>query len=137
MFGSLLSILGVIPCAYLISICADDLSHQLGLDLNSVLLTIAELILYWVSLEEEGLADIVLAAITPAFLMNLLIVPGFGMLAAGLKWSEAVLNKRSQMISGTFLLLSVLAVLFPSVFCYAHPTTNYSYGTTRSPILEI
>jgi hypothetical protein len=32
------------------------------------------------------------------------------------------------MISGTFLLLSVLAVLFPSVFYHAHATTNYSDG---------
>jgi hypothetical protein len=32
------------------------------------------------------------------------------------------------MISGTFLLLSVLAVLFPSVFYHAHATINYFYG---------
>jgi Ca2+:H+ antiporter len=47
------------------------------------------------------------------------------MLAAGLKWSEVVLNKRSQAISGTFLFLSVSAVLFPSVFYHVHETENY------------
>jgi Ca2+:H+ antiporter len=129
MFGSLMGIFGAVPCAYLIGICVDDLSHQLGLVLgailNSVFLTIVELILYYFSLE-RGLHDVVRAAVTGAFLMNLLIIPGFGMLAAGLKWSEVVLNKRSQSISGTFLLLSVLAVLFPSVFYHAHATTNYS-----------
>jgi Ca2+/H+ antiporter len=89
-------LVGVIPWAYLIGICVDDLSRQLGIVLgvilNYVSLAIAELIPYWFSLEEDGLADVIRAAIINAFFMNLLIVPGFGMLAAGLKWSEVVLN---------------------------------------------
>jgi Ca2+:H+ antiporter len=128
MFGSMMGILGAIPCAYMIGICVDSLSHSLGLVLgailNSVFLTIVELILYYFSLQQR-LADVVRAAVTGAFLMNLLIIPGFGMLAAGLKWHDVVLNKKSQTISGTFLLLSVLAVLFPSAFYHFHATTNY------------
>jgi Ca2+:H+ antiporter len=127
MFGALMGILGAVPCAYIIGICVDELSHQLGLVLgailNSIFLTIVELILFYFSLE-QGLADVVRSAVTGAFLINLLIIPGCGMLAAGLKWHELTLNKRSQSISGTFLLLSVSGVLFPSIFYHAHATTS-------------
>jgi Ca2+:H+ antiporter len=68
--------------------------------------------------------------------MNLLLIPGFGMLAAGLKWNEVVLNKRSQAISGTFLFLSVSAVLFPSVFYHVHETQSYDCGNCTFDGLE-
>ena len=127
MFGSIISMLGALPCAYLIGICVDELSHQLGVVLgailNSVFLTLVELILYYFSLE-KGLADVVRSAVTGCFLMNLLIIPGVGMLAAGVKWNEVILNKRSQSISGTFLLLGIIGVLFPSVFYHVHSHTN-------------
>lgn len=127
MFGTVMAIIGAVPCAYLIGICVDDLSHQLGLVLgailNSTFLTIVELILYYFSLE-KGLQDVVRSAVTGAFLMNLLIIPGVGMLAAGIKWHEIILNRKSQAISGTFLLLAILSVLFPSVFYHIHAHTN-------------
>jgi Ca2+:H+ antiporter len=122
-FGSLMAIFGALPCAYLIGICVDDLSHKLGLVLgailNSIFLTIVELILYALSLL-ENLGDVVRSAVTGCFLMNLLIIPGVGMLAAGVKWHDVTLNKKSQSISGTFLFLSVTAVLFPSIFYETH-----------------
>lgn len=127
MFGSLMSMLGAVPCAYLIGICVDELSHQLGLVLgailNSIFLALVELILYYFSLE-KGLADVVRSAVTGAFLMNLLIIPGVGMLAAGIKWNEVILNRTSQSISGTFLLLAIIGVLFPSIFYHVHSSTN-------------
>ncbi|OHT10367.1 Sodium/calcium exchanger protein [Tritrichomonas foetus] len=120
LFGSIVAMVGAIPCAYFIGICVDDLSHQLGLIigaiLNSSFLAIVELILYYFSLQKSDLADVVRSAITGAFLMNLLIIPGVGMFAAGLKWNEIILNKKSQSISGTSLMLAVVAVLFPSIF---------------------
>ena len=127
MFGSIMSLLGAVPCAYLIGIAVDELSHQLGIVLgailNSIFITLVELILYYFSLQ-KGLSNVVRSAVTGAFLMNLLIIPGVGMLAAGIKWSEVVLNKRSQSISGTFLLLGIIGVLFPSVLYHAHSSTN-------------
>lgn len=127
MFGAVMAIIGAVPCAYLIGICVDDLSHQLGLVLgailNSIFLTVVELILYYFSLN-KGLQDVVRSAVTGAFLMNLLIIPGVGMFAAGLKWHETILNRKSQSISGTFLLLSIMAILFPSVFYHIHAHTN-------------
>lgn len=136
MLGTFVSLFGAIPCAYLIGICVDDLSHQLGLVLgailNSTFLTIVELILYYFSLR-QNLADVVRSAVTGAFLMNLLIIPGFGMLAAGLKWNEVVLNKKSQSISGTFLLIAIVSILFPSVFFHAHSTTNIECQNCFAP----
>ena len=137
LFGSLMAIIGAIPCAYLIGICVDDLSHQLGLVLgailNSFFITVVELILYFFSLR-KGLDDVVRSAVTGAFLMNLLIIPGVGMFAAGIKWHETILNRKSQAISGTFLLLAIMAVLFPSIFYHIHSHTNIScqecYNTT-------
>lgn len=123
-FGSCVAMIGAIPCAYFIGIAVDDLSHQLGIIigaiLNSTFLAIVELILYYFSLRKSDLADAVRSAITGAFLMNLLIIPGVGMLAAGLKWNEVVLNRKSQSISGTFMMLAVVAVLFPSIFYHIH-----------------
>ncbi|OHT04453.1 Sodium/calcium exchanger protein [Tritrichomonas foetus] len=123
-FGSCVAMIGAIPCAYLIGICVDDLSHQLGLIigaiLNSFFLAIVELILYYFSLRKSDLADAVRSAITGAFLMNLLIIPGVGMFAAGLKWNEIVLNRKSQSISGTLMMIAVVAVLFPSIFYHIH-----------------
>jgi Ca2+:H+ antiporter len=130
-FGAAMGILGAVPCAYVIGICVDELSHQLGLVLGSILnstfLTIVELLLYYFSLAND-LAEVVRSAVTGAFLMNLLIIPGCGMLAAGLKWPELTINKRSQSISGTFLLLSVTAVLFPSIFYHIHSTVDHKCG---------
>lgn len=127
MFGSVVAMIGAIPCAYLIGICVDDLSHQMGLIIGSILnssfLAIVELILYYFSLRKSDLSDVVRSAITGAFLMNLLIIPGVGMLAAGLKWNEVILNKKSQSISGTILMLGVVAVLFPSIFYHIHSST--------------
>ncbi|KAH0791080.1 Sodium/calcium exchanger protein [Histomonas meleagridis] len=144
LFGTFMALFGAIPCAYVIGICVDDLSHSLGLVLGAILnglfLSIVELILYYFSLR-QNLADVVRAAVTGAFLMNLLIIPGFGMLAAGLKWNEVILNKKSQSVSGTFLLLAIVSVLFPSVFYHAHSNTVLEcigclapYGNTTGPM---
>jgi Ca2+:H+ antiporter len=128
LFGAIMGMLGAVPCAYVIGICVDELSHQfgivLGAILNSIFLTIVELILYVFSLL-KNLMDVVRSAVTGAFLMNLLIIPGFGMLAAGLKWHDVRLNKKSQSISGTFLLLSIMSVLFPSVFYHSHEHNTF------------
>jgi Ca2+:H+ antiporter len=128
LFGSIMGILGALPCAYLIGICVDELSHKLGVVLgailNSIFLTLVELILYVLSLL-KNMIDVVRSAVTGAFLMNLLVIPGFGMLAAGLKWHDVRLNKKSQSISGTFLLLSVMSVLFPSIFYHTHEHNTF------------
>lgn len=124
--GSLFALLGATPAAYFIGVCVDDLSKNLGIIIGSILcsvfITSVELILYYFSLR-KGLVEITRAAITGAFLMNLLIIPGVAMFAAGLKWKETVLNKKAQSIGGYFLLLAIISVLFPSVFYHIHGGT--------------
>lgn len=121
--GSLFSLFGACPAAYFIGVCVDDLSKTLGIIIGSILcsvfLALIELILYYFSLK-TGLVDITRAAITGAFLMNLLIIPGVAMLAAGIKWKETILNRKAQSIGGYFLLLAIISMLFPSVFYHIH-----------------
>jgi len=127
LFGTFVSLFGAVPCAYVIGICVDDLSKQLGIIVGSIInalfLGLVELLLYYFSLK-VGLTSVVRAAVTGAFLMNLLIIPGVAMLAAGLKWKEIILNKKAQAISGTYLLLAIIMVLFPSVFYNIHSHYN-------------
>jgi Ca2+:H+ antiporter len=48
--------------------------------------------------------------------MNLLVIPGLSMFAAGIKWKEVKLNRKVQSVSGTFLFLAIVAIFFPRVF---------------------
>jgi hypothetical protein len=72
-FGSMMTILGALPCAHVIGICVDDLSHQLGLVLGAILnlifLTIVELILYTLLLLEHP-GDVVRSAVTGFFFFS-------------------------------------------------------------------
>jgi Ca2+:H+ antiporter len=47
--------------------------------------------------------------------MNLLVIPGLAMFAAGLKWKEVTINKKVQGVSGTIMFLVIVAIFFPSV----------------------
>ena len=132
LFGTFVALFAATPCAYIIGICVDELSKQFGVIIGSILnaffFGLVELLLYYFSLR-VGLTSVVRAAITGAFLMNLLIIPGFAMFAAGLKWKDIILNKKAQAVSGTYLLLAIVSVLFPSIFYHVH---KYSDVTCRS-----
>lgn len=117
--GTLISIFASIPCMYVIGVCTEILSGRCGLVLgsfiNAILTGLVELILFYFSLK-NGLGDVVRAAVTGAFLMNLLVIPGLAMFAAGLKWKEVKINRKVQSVSGTFMFLAIIAVFFPAVF---------------------
>jgi len=117
--GTLISILATIPCMYVIGVCTEIISGRCGLVLGSLINAgstgLVELILFYFSIR-KGLGDVVRAAVTGAFLMNLLVIPGLSMLAAGIKWKEVKLNRKVQSVSGTFLFLAIVAVFFPAVF---------------------
>lgn len=133
--GTLISIIGTIPCMYVIGVCTEIISGRCGLVLGSLINAgftgCVELILFYFSIKQE-LGDVVRAAVTGAFLMNLLVIPGLSMLAAGIKWKEIRLNRKVQSVSGTFLFLAIVAVFFPAIFygIYGHSTIkcNYCYG---------
>ena len=117
--GTLISIVGTIPCMYVIGVCTEIVSSRCGLVLGSLINAgftgLVELILFYFSIRKE-LGEVVRAAVTGAFLMNLLVIPGLSMLAAGIKWKEIKLNRKVQSVSGTFLFLAIVAVFFPAIF---------------------
>lgn len=123
--GTLISIVASIPCMYVIGVCTEILSSRCGLVLgsfiNAILTGVVELILFFFSLK-QGLGEVVRAAVTGAFLMNLLVIPGLAMFAAGIKWKEVMINRKVQSVSGTFMFLAIVAVFFPAVFynLYGH-----------------
>ena len=127
--GTLISIVASIPCMYVIGVCTEILSSRCGLVLgsfiNAILTGLVELILFFFSLR-NGLGEVVRAAVTGAFLMNLLVIPGLAMFAAGIKWKEVMINRKVQSVSGTFMFLAIVAVFFPAVFynLYGHKQLN-------------
>jgi Ca2+:H+ antiporter len=114
-----ITILATIPCMYIIGVCTEIISSRCGLVLGSLINAgftgLVELILFSFSIY-KGLGNVVSSALTGAFLMNLLVIPGLSMLAAGIKWKEVKLNRKVQSVSGTFLFLAIVAVFFPAVF---------------------
>lgn len=125
--GTFISILATIPCMYVIGVCTEIISSRSGLVLGSLINAgftgLVELILFYFSIR-RGMGEVVRAAVTGAFLMNLLVLPGLSMLAAGIKWKEVKLNRKVQSVSGTFLFLAIVSVFFPAVFynLYEHKT---------------
>ena len=116
---TLITILATIPCMYVIGVCTEVISSRCGLVLGSLINAgftgLVELILFSFSIA-KGLGNVVTSAVTGAFLMNLLLIPGLSMLAAGIKWKEVKLNRKVQSVSGTNLFLAICAVFFPAVF---------------------
>ena len=114
-----ISILATIPCMYIIGVCTEIISGRCGLVLGSLINAgftgLVELILFFFSIR-KGLGKVVSSSITGAFLMNLLVIPGLSMFAAGIKWKEVKLNRKVQSVSGTFLFLAIVAIFFPGVF---------------------
>lgn len=125
--STFISIIATIPCMYVIGVCTEIISGRAGLVLGSLINAgftgLVELILFYFSIK-KGLAEVVRAAVTGAFLMNLLVIPGLSMLSAGIKWKEVKLNRQVQSVSGTILFLAIVAVFFPAVFynLYEHKT---------------
>ena len=117
--GTFISIFATIPCMYIIGVCTEIISSRAGLVLGSLINAgftgLVELILFYFSIR-NNLGEVVRAAVTGAFLMNLLVIPGLSMLAAGIKWKEVKLNRKVQSVSGTFIFLAIVAVFFPAVF---------------------
>jgi Ca2+:H+ antiporter len=85
-----------------------------GSVINAVLTGFVELILFTFSIH-KGLGPVVLASVTGAFLMNLLVIPGLAIISAGLKSKEVLVNKNVQSVSSTFMFIVITAVFFPTV----------------------
>ena len=127
-----LSSLAIIPLAGLIGSSTEGLSvytgPRLGGLLNATLGNAAELIITIVAIR-EGLLELVKASITGSILGNILLVMGMSMLLGGLRNGIQRFDPRHASRSAILLMLSVIALLVPSVL-------SSSIGPTDSVQVE-
>lgn len=116
------SAVGVVPMANYIGesteVLAARTGPRIGGLLNATLGNAAELIITIVAIR-EGLLELVLASITGSILGNILLVMGASMLLGGLKHGEQSFNRHSASRNAILLVLSVIALLIPSMLSSA------------------
>jgi len=83
-----------------------------------------------------GLVEVVQAALIGSILANLLLVMGLCFLVGGLKHGTQKLDSGRAQFIGVMLLVSVAAMVFPSVASYVH-TPASSHETTLSLIAAV
>jgi Ca2+:H+ antiporter len=129
--------LSVIPAAGLMGRATEELAAhtgpRLGGLLNATLGNAAELIITLFAIR-AGLLDLVKASITGSIIGNVLLVMGFSVLLGGLKNGVQRFERTQAGVNATQLLLSVAALMIPSLFFFAHtettgPVENLSLGT--------
>eukprot|EP00049_Salpingoeca_infusionum_P008896 m.147510 g.147510 ORF g.147510 m.147510 type:complete len:832 (-) comp14164_c0_seq18:1976-4471(-) len=113
------SCLGVLPLAYYIGKAIASISvqssHAVGAVLNATFGSMVELLLYYFLLK-DGLVELVNASLTGSLLATLLFIPGLCMMIGGLKYEEQRFNQRSANVGSSFMFVSVVGALSPSVF---------------------
>ena len=113
-----LSAIGVIPMAGYIGEATEVLAPRTGPRvgglLNATLGNAAELIITIVAIR-EGLLELVKASITGSILGNILLVMGMSMLFGGIKNGAQFFNRRQTSNNAILLVLSVVALLIPSL----------------------
>jgi len=128
----LFAALGVIPMAGYIGEATEALAHytgpKIGGLLNATLGNAAELIITLVAIR-EGLFDLVKASITGSILGNLLLVLGMSIFLGGIKNGIQHFDKRQAGNHATLLILSILALVIPSLF-------SHSIGGDTDPKVE-
>jgi Ca2+:H+ antiporter len=115
----LLSAVAIIPMARYIGnateVLAAHTGPRIGGLLNATLGNAAELIITIVAIR-EGLLELVLASITGSILGNILLVLGMSMLLGGIRNGVQTFDRRHASRNAILLLLSVVALLIPSLF---------------------
>jgi Ca2+:H+ antiporter len=118
MWVFVLSSIAIIPLAGLIGSSTEALTAytgpRVGGLLNATLGNAAELIITIVAIR-EGLLELVKASITGSILGNILLVMGMSMLLGGLRNGIQRFDSRHASRSAILLMLSVIALLVPSV----------------------
>jgi Ca2+:H+ antiporter len=132
MWVFVLSSVAIIPLAGLIGLSTEALTvytgPRLGGLLNATLGNAAELIITIMAIR-EGLLELVKASITGSILGNILLVMGMSMLVGGLRNGIQRFDSRHASRSAILLMLSVIALLVPSVL-------SSSIGPTDSVQVE-
>ena len=103
--------------------------------LQSALGNLPELFIALFALK-AGLVEVVQAALIGSILANLLLVMGLSFLVGGLKHGTQKLDSGRAQFIGVMLLVSVAAMVFPSVAAYVH-TPAADHETTLSMIAAV
>jgi len=133
LFG--LSAIAIIPLASLIGESTESLAiytgPRLGGLLNATLGNAAELIITIFAIR-AGLLELVKASITGSILGNLLLVMGMSMLLGGLRNGLQSFNSRHASRNAILLVLSVMALLIPSVVSHSIDAKDITRNETLS-----
>lgn len=119
--------IAIIPLAGLLGFTTEELSMRLGQTLgglvNATLGNAVELIVAILALIKCELA-VVQSSLVGSILSNLLLVLGCCFLAGGVKFAEQSMKSTAGQLNSSLLLISVIAVLVPSMFHFAFGTSN-------------
>jgi calcium/proton exchanger cax len=123
----ILGTVSVMPLSYLIGMSIANISAQssfaVGAILNATFGSIVELTLYYISLR-QGLADLVMAALTGTLLATMLLIPGLCMIIGGLKYKDQRFNLKSAGVSSALLFVSIAGAYTPSLFQKMHGSSH-------------
>ncbi|MDP1508900.1 calcium/proton exchanger [Paenibacillus sp. CMAA1739] len=97
--------------------------QRLGGFLNATFGNAAELIIA-IFLVKEGLYDMVKASLTGSIIGNLLLVLGASLFAGGLKYKVQNFNISLAGLSGSLMIVAVIALFVPAVFLNTHVITD-------------
>lgn len=135
----LLAALGIVPLAELIGNATEELSvytgPRLGGLLNATLGNAAELIITIFAIR-AGLLDLVRASITGSILGNLLLVLGMSIFLGGWRNGIQRFDRQQASINATLLILSVVALMIPSLFHSAFDAANQSQTASELSFSE-
>lgn len=114
-----LSALAIVPLAKFIGDATDHLASRtspaIGGILNATFGNATELIIGVLAIQ-QGLIEVVKAAITGSIIGNLLLVLGTAMYFGGLKREKQVFNATAAKASASTLLLAVISLVIPAIF---------------------
>ncbi|APQ60184.1 MULTISPECIES: calcium/proton exchanger [Paenibacillus] len=102
--------------------------QRLGGFLNATFGNAAELIIA-IFLVKEGLYDMVKASLTGSIIGNLLLVLGASLFAGGLKYKVQNFNISLAGLSGSLMIVAVIALFVPAVFLNTHVITDNESDT--------
>jgi len=140
----LISALGIIPIALLLSDATEEISEQSGPTIGGICTAIfgncAEFIIALSALR-LGLIDVVKASITGAILSDLLLVTGVAMLVGGLRYSEQSFQPTMMRTNGAAMTLAVIALALPASLISTSgiddPTSIHGLSMTVAVLLVI
>jgi Ca2+:H+ antiporter len=106
-----------------INICVESslsaqTSFAIGAFLNATFGSMIEIILSMFAILDGGLNGLVQASVTGTILGMMLLLPGLSMLFGGIKYKEMHFNPASAGVSGVLLLLSIVGMVFHSIFSW-------------------